>query len=112
MCRLWISEALCVFVEEMLSSSRRPILGEKRNSKTIRQEAGALHGSGCFCIAHECFPDKLRAGILRHQHTDADVDPEHILAGPTCERVESVHEAVLFPYLLAVIGAHIFQSSD
>ncbi len=52
--------------EEMLSSSRRPILGEKRNSETIRQEAGALHGSPGFWIAHECVPDKLRAGIFRH----------------------------------------------
>ena len=52
-------------------------------------------------------PYKLRASIFCHQQADTHVDTQHILTGPSGQRIEGVDEAVFFPDLLAVIGAQI-----
>src|SRR5512141_2721917 len=60
--------------------------------ESVRQEAGAAHGDCYFRVPHEGVPDKLRTGVLGHQHGDTDVDSQHVFAGPSGHGIEGIDE--------------------
>src|SRR5277367_4412499 len=48
----------------------------------IRMESDFAHGMGNFSILHEALPNKAAAEVFCHQHTDTDINANHVVAIP------------------------------
>ena len=60
-------------------------------------KSGSIHAAPHLGILHKGFPDKPGTQILRHQHGDSSIDPDHVVVVPVCERVERVYESIIAP---------------
>ena len=70
------------------------------------------HSAFHIFVLHELFPHKTGAMILGHQHSDPEIDAEHVGVIPVRERIESIAETVLGPHLFAIRAADTAQHAD
>src|SRR5438477_10938339 len=85
--------------------------GPLENVRLAGVESNFLHRGLRFGILHEGIPNETAAVVFRHQHGDAQINAQHVRVIPSCERIESIDEAVLLPHLIPVRTTEISQNS-
>src|SRR5258708_25759169 len=72
-------------------------------------ESSAGHAVPSYVVLHELFPNETSSRVFRHQHRDAHINPDHILAVPVCQRIERVDESVPMPSTLFVLFTDVSE---
>lgn len=78
-------------------------------------EPNRRHRTHNFRVLHECVPDEAGTLVLRHQHRDAQVNPEYIRVIPAGKRVERSTKLYLCHALgnpLWILRSTAIQSED
>src|SRR5438552_2427749 len=77
--------------------------------RAVLLKSREIHALRPFVIFRKLLPHKSAARILGHPERDSRIDSQHVRARPAGQRVERIHEPVLFPDALPKFLSNVLQ---